>query len=509
MVVLVRQTDGSAIVPGDGRYGRLRQAFEAAIDGVESLWRQASLSQKFAAISSMILLFGMYLVGQWVSVEVTRSAVQTRAAAAVLYINSVVQPSVQALGSGGDLSASDRAAIDAAIADEFGERLISGFRIWSRDSIVFSDHKEMIGRVFKPDSRRERAWAGEVVADLKSGLDADGDGVSDDGDPVVNQPDQLLEIYAPIRQTGSNRIIAVAETYERVPSLVSEIRRAQFGSWFVVANIGLIMFAWQLSVVHKGTQTINQQRLQLNARIDDLTTMLTENTELRHANRAAIRATEMNEHYLRRVGADLHDGPLQLIGATMFRLDSLDGVVSGAQPQVAADAREDIEAMRDAIATSLKELRDMAAGFMLPEIEALPLADAIAIAAERHERRTRQQVRIELTDAGAEVASALKVCLYRFVQEALTNAHRHGKCPAVTIEGHIGPDSIEVSVQDDGPGFDLGTTLASRTGLGLYGLRDRVESLGGVLTIASAPGAGTRLSAHFSSISPLTEGDVR
>ena len=494
---------------GEALLGLLRRHLDAAIESGKEVWRQASLSQKFAAISSIILLFGMFLVGQWVSVEVTRSAVQAHAGAAVLYTNSIVQPKVQALATRPDLSASDRAAIDGIIAAELGDHAISGFRIWNRGSIVYSDRKELIGRAFKPDSRRDRAWAGEVVADLKSGPDDDNDGVTDDGDPTVAKSDQLLEIYAPVRETGTNRIIALAETYESIPSLVSEIRRAQFGNWFVVANIGLIMFAWQLSVVHTGTQTINQQRLQLNERIDELTTMLTENTELRHANRAAIRATEMNEHYLRRVGADLHDGPLQLIGATMFRLDSLDGVVAGAQPQIAAEAREDIEAMRDAIATSLKELRDMAAGFMLPEIEALPLADAIAIAAERHERRTNQQVRIDLTDAGADVTSALKVCLYRFVQEALTNAFRHGKCPAVTIEGHIGPESIEVSVWDDGPGFDLGTTLASPRGLGLFGLRDRVESLGGVLTIASAPGAGTRLSAHFSSISPLTEGDLR
>lgn len=483
----------------------MNERFEAAAKASTDAWQRASLFQKFAVVSSLILLFGMYLIGQWVSVEVTRSAVQTRAAAAVLYINNFVQPRVQALGSGATLAASDKAALDGLIGQELGEQTLSGFRIWTRQAIAYSDRREMVGRSFKPDSRRDRAWAGEVVADLKSQHAGDLADSTDPDDPLVANPDQLLEIYAPIRETGTNRVIALAETYERVPTLVTEVRRAQIGSWIIIANIGLVMFAWQLSVIHQSSHTIDRQRQQLNERIDDLTTMLTENNELRHINRAAIRAAELNENYLRRVGADLHDGPLQLIGATMFRLDSLDAVIGGAEPAVATEAREDISAIREAIDASLKELRDMAAGFVLPEIEKLSLSDAISIAAQRHERRTDQRVQIDLTDQGGEIAATLKVCLYRVVQEGLTNAFRHGKCAVANIEGHIAPTSIEIIIRDEGPGFEVGTILASGNGLGLFGLRDRIESLGGTFSIVSSSGIGTSLVARFSFVPSQTE----
>ena len=477
--------------------GQLPWLLDSALKRLSGLWLRASLSIKFAAMSALILLFGMVTVGQWMSAEVAQSTVQSRAAAAVLHLNSIVQPLVQGLSVRAALSASDRAALDGQLAADQDAHALAGFRIWTPEGIVYSDRKDLVGRNFKLSGERARAWSGDVVARLISERDDAHPRDSDDFHPARDVGEPLLEIYAPVRETGTNRVIALAETYERVPDLIASLWWTRIGSWVVVANIGLIIFAAQLSIVHNGTLTIERQRRQLNERIDVLTKILNENNGLRHANQAGIRASEVTERYLRRIGADLHDGPLQLIGATMFRLDSLDAVIADADPAIVVEAREDIGCMRESITASLTELRDLAAGFMLPEIERMPLSQAIGIAAKRHERRTGQPVQIQIADSGDQLSAPLKVCLYRFVQEALNNAFRHGKAGRTTITGHCSSNSIDITVCDQGLGFDLDSKLASGRGLGLFGLRDRIEALGGALSIESKIGTGTSLTARF------------
>jgi signal transduction histidine kinase len=461
------------------------------------LWQGAGLSIKFAALSAVILLFSMYLVGQWMSAQVATATIQSRSAATVLQLDSIVEPRVQALATGAPLSDSDRQALDGLLAAEFGKLTTVGFRIWTREAIAYSDRKELLGQHLGLTGERAQAWSGDVVAHLIPGTRAQHDDLDTDFHPAQASGEPLLEIYAPVRQTGTNRVIALAETYQRVPGLQSSLWWAQVGAWIMVANIGLIVFAAQLSIVHSGAITIDQQRKQLNERIADLTNMLNENSVLRHANMAGIRATDVNERYLRRIGADLHDGPLQLIGATMFRLDSLDGIIGDAEPGLAAEAREDIVVIREAIGTSMVELRDLAAGFMLPEIEGLSLVDTIEAAARRHERRTGQLVQVQVQGEAPTLATPYRVCLYRFTQEGLTNAFRHGNSSAVRVAITCYLQSVEVTVCDTGSGFDASTIFARSGGLGLFGLRDRIEALGGKLSIVSAVGTGTSLTASF------------
>ena len=91
----------------------------------------------------------------------------------------------------------------------------------------------------------------------------------------------------------------------------------------------------------------------------------------------------------------------------------------------------------------------------------------------------------------------VKITLYRLVQEALTNAYRHagGKGQRVVVQCD-GRD-LKVAVMDAGPGFDGGQEGDSAEHLGLVGMRERVESLGGQFAIESTPGSGTTVRAHL------------
>jgi len=164
----------------------------------------------------------------------------------------------------------------------------------------------------------------------------------------------VLEIYAPVRETGTNRIIALAETYQVIPTLSDALEGARLGNWIVVALVTFAMIGLQFIIVRNGSRTIQRQRAALSDRVAELSRLLRENTVLRQrAADANRRVTEMNERYLRQVGADLHDGPVQLLAMAVLRLDSLSAVLKELDKAAAEEANEDISVIREALVDSL------------------------------------------------------------------------------------------------------------------------------------------------------------
>ena len=112
-----------------------------------------------------------------------------------------------------------------------------------------------------------------------------------------------------------------------------------------------------------------------------------------------------------------------------------------------------------------------------------------------HERRTGSHVALSIDNVPDQAPLALKITVYRLIQEALHNAYRHagGVGQAVQASGAAG--QLEIEVCDEGPGFDATLTADEDNHLGLLGMRERVESLGGLFNIESAPGRGTTVRA--------------
>jgi signal transduction histidine kinase len=200
-----------------------------------------------------------------------------------------------------------------------------------------------------------------------------------------------------------------------------------------------------------------------------------------------------NERFLRQIGADLHDGPAQLISLALLRLDNLksDGDVSSDFDHEAELAR-----VRGALHDALVEIRALSAGIAPPCLNNLSPSDAIEIAARTHERRTGTAVRREIGRLPQKLSSPLQICIYRFTQEGLNNAYRHaaGKGQAVRATYEGGQLIIEVS--------DTGRGIAQRdpgngNSLGIAGLQARVESLEGNFEWESRANSGTRLVARF------------
>ena len=184
----------------------------------------------------------------------------------------------------------------------------------------------------------------------------------------------------------------------------------------------------------------------------------------------------------------MHDGPAQLIALAALHMET-DALLNGSSLQ---ERMELVSSVRQSLDDSMREIRSISAGLILPNIEDAQLDEVVALAARTHEKRTTTTVELD-QDGGSDrdLPAAIKICSFRFVQEALSNAFRHAGGVGQRVRLRCNEGRVLLEVSDAGPGFEPGTV--HRNGLGLAGLRDRVESLGGLFKIETSP-QGTTLS---------------
>ena len=188
----------------------------------------------------------------------------------------------------------------------------------------------------------------------------------------------------------------------------------------------------------------------------------------------------------RRIERDLHDGAQQRLVTLALQLRGARAAV----PPELAEVGADLERIEAGVAGALDELREIARG-----IHPAILTDGGLRAALRAlARRSPIPVRVEVGLEG-RLPEQVEVSAYYVVAEALTNAVRHARASAVSVEADVAGDVLRIAICDDGAG-GAGFT----GGTGLAGLKDRVEALGGRILLDSPPGAGTSLRVEL----PLT-----
>ncbi len=277
-----------------------------------------SLASQFAIVAAAVIGIAMAVLGTWVAARIETGVIRHTALAAALYMDRFVEPHVQELARGTELSQGSRDALrDLMMKPSFGTKVVD-IRIWRPDgTIAYSSHGEMIGKQFPITDKLEIALRGVVAAEFDE-LDSDENAV----DKELHS--HLLEIYAPVREAGTERIIAVAEIYQISDQLATELTWARVETLLVVCCLSLLMLGALSGIVRRGSRTITSQQTALSERVLELSRLLAQNTELRQrVADATRRASEGNERFLRRVSAELHDGPVQLIGLVLLRLDSI------------------------------------------------------------------------------------------------------------------------------------------------------------------------------------------
>jgi signal transduction histidine kinase len=128
-------------------------------------------------------------------------------------------------------------------------------------------------------------------------------------------------------------------------------------------------------------------------------------------------------------------------------------------------------------------------------LDDLGLSPALGWLVREMSRSSGIDIRTEIDPAGDQLPDAYRTCLYRVVQEALTNASRHSGAHNIQVILKLDGPWVRAVISDDGAGFgtELGSELGEQKSLGLLGMEERARELGGSMRVISFPGRGTRV----------------
>jgi len=214
--------------------------------------------------------------------------------------------------------------------------------------------------------------------------------------------------------------------------------------------------------------------------------------DLQELSTLLLRAQENERRALAR---ELHDEVGQFLSAILMETEGAECA------DQAADVREHLDSIKTLAEKTVNQVRDLALLLRPSMLDDLGLAPALNWHARETSKRTGLNVMVSADDTINSLPDEHRTCIYRLVQEAVNNAVRHAKARTVEVAVRREDQMVNVTVQDDGAGFD---TRFMR-GLGLLGMEERVRRLGGRLKISSELGRGTMVHAGL----PVAELDQR
>ena len=205
----------------------------------------------------------------------------------------------------------------------------------------------------------------------------------------------------------------------------------------------------------------------------------------------AQRVLESLESERQRLYRDVHDGPAQVLANAIFEVEYLERIVERAPAEVRQTLRSELANLKGQFRGSLDAVRAMIYDLRPPELSDLGLSEAMRNYALEWETRCGISVASRLDTSETGLPPMAELAVYRVMQEALQNVHKHAQASTVGLAWSRAKMSWALHVTDDGQGFDLVKAAHHKKSVGLLSMRERAELIGGTLQIQSTPGKGT------------------
>ena len=214
----------------------------------------------------------------------------------------------------------------------------------------------------------------------------------------------------------------------------------------------------------------------------------------------ATHVLRAQEEERKRIAQELHDETVQSLVLLCRRLDTMEGATVFSPPS-AIDTLHEVRAIAEG---AVQGLRDFARALRPPTLDDLGLVTSIRILVEDLSERAEMGGQLKLEGEERRLLPDTELGLYRIAQEALRNVERHAQAAHVSVAVAFSAHDVRLEVRDNGVGFSLPPApgdFAANGQLGLMGMQERAEIVGGRLDIHSGPGKGTRVSVYI----PLEE----
>ena len=213
---------------------------------------------------------------------------------------------------------------------------------------------------------------------------------------------------------------------------------------------------------------------------------------------------EVQEHERRALARELHDTVGQELTAVSLNLSLMSSAIP---PLLAGKLGSRLEDSQKLLEDTTRHLRNVMAELRPPGLDEFGLLAALKEHAQRVARRSEFDITVEGVEPSPRLSMTVAIALFRIVQEALNNIVKHAAATAVTITLQARADALQLTVGDNGNGFDMDNSARKipvrSAGMGMTTMRERAEAIGAQLRIVSAPGNGTKIIIEFAPTSPI------
>ncbi|HYG93966.1 MAG TPA: sensor histidine kinase [Nocardioides sp.] len=418
----------------------------------DTLRRTLTSPVAYFLATGLVVVAVVVVVSQLLAEDVARDEALADARATTLVLaRSVAEQSVTrglVEGEAGSVDRFDRDVLDRLLVGD-----VRRVKIWDRGgTVVWSDEARLIGEDYELDE-------GELAVLEGGGTEAEVSDLSGSEHRYEPSDESMVEVYTQITAPGGEPLLfesyfSADQIEERQAELVAPFRAITLGA------VGILVLVATTLILA-------------------LTRQLTRGA--RERERLLVKAAEASDAERRRIARDLHDGVVQDLAGTSFRLSALAGALED------ADQREQAVSVAETVRTSMRSLRSLLVEIHPPGLSAADLPGALQdLTAGASDAGVQASVRVGHLDGVGDDAVAL---VWRVAQEATRNAMRHADARRLDVSVTSDHDGLELTVTDDGTGFDPSTVPSDS--FGLRGLASLASDHGGDLEVTSVPGEGT------------------